>query len=231
MRTLVIGIALPHVTFDNYSFISAPALSDYSRLIVEPESVSKSVEEVVSGEIEHRNFAGQPVHNAPSTAGAFSLQDLLQMRRRESEWFFGGGGTLVCFAYPDVVHPGVEGHCDWRRYSWLPVPPGFRYEEHLLPGFGAPGADLSSEDHPFAPYIRELAPRLAYRATIDEHAPGFDDYGRVFARTRAGAAVAAELMLGKGRLILLPALADPAKERPAVAQTLLDCLNAASERR
>src|SRR5438552_1226358 len=85
MRTLVIGVPLPHVTFDNYSFVSAPAFSDYRRLIVETAAVSTSVEEVVSGAAEHRTFAGHPVTNGPSSAQAFGLQQLLVMRRRETE--------------------------------------------------------------------------------------------------------------------------------------------------
>ena len=226
MRTLVIGIPLPHVSFDNYSFLSAPAFSEYERLIVEPASVSNTVEEVISAEGEHRDFAGHIVHNAPSSSTAFSLQDLLEMRRRESEWFFRRGGVLVCFSHPDVAHSGVAGSCGWRRYSWLPAPPGFRFEEHLLPGFGTPGAQLVEEDHPFASYITDLAQRVAYRATIDDDAPGFGDYGRIFARSLGGAPIAAELKLDAGRIILLPPLVDPAKDRTTVAQTLSTCLNA-----
>jgi len=225
MRALVVGIPLPHVSFDNYSFVSAPAFSDYQRLIVESSSVSAVVEEVVGGGGEHRDFAGHLVHNGSSTAFAFSLQQLLQMRRRESDWFFARGGVAVCFAHPDVVHPGVEGLCGWRRYSWLPAPPGFHYEEHLLPGFGTPGAEVSDADHPFAPCIAELAPRVAYRATIDETAPNFSDYARVFARrSSGGAAIAAELVLGSGRLVLLPPLLKPEADRASVAQALFTCL-------
>src|SRR3990172_4909330 len=40
MRTLVLGIPLPHVTFDNYSFLSAPSLFDYGRAIVETSALS-----------------------------------------------------------------------------------------------------------------------------------------------------------------------------------------------
>jgi hypothetical protein len=225
VRTLVIGIPLPHVSFDNYSFISAPAFSDYQRLIVDMSSASTMIEEVVAGAQEHRDFAGHAVRNAPSTAAAFSLQQLLEMRRRESDWFFAHGGILVCFAHPDVAHPGVEGLCGWRRYSWLPAPQDFRYEQHLLPGFGTPGAEVTDADHPFAPVVAELAPRLAYRVTIDETAPNFSDYGRVFARrTSGGAAIAAELALGNGRLILLPPLLKLEPDRASVAQALFTSL-------
>jgi len=223
-RTLVVGIPLPHVSFDNYSFISAPALSEYKHLIVEPASASQVIEEVVSGRAEHRNFAGHPVHNGPSTAAAFSLRDLLRMRRRECEWFFAQGGILVSFAHPDVLHPAVGDICGWRRYSWLPAPAGFDYEEHLLPGFGTPGANLADENHPFAPFIAELGPRLAYRATIAEGAPNFSDYAHVFGRSLGGAAIAADLALDNGRLLFLPPLVKPDQDRGSVAQALFDCL-------
>jgi hypothetical protein len=52
MRTLVIGIPLPHPSFDNFSFVSAPSLADYPRAIVEMSAVSRVVEEVVgSGDV------------------------------------------------------------------------------------------------------------------------------------------------------------------------------------
>jgi hypothetical protein len=225
MRTLVIGIPLPHVSFDNYTFVSAPAFSEYQRLVVEMSSVSTVVEEVVAGEGEHRNFAGHTVHNAPSTAAAFSLRQLLEMRRRETDWFFARGGVLVCFAHPDVAHPGIAGLCGWRRYSWLPAPAGFRYEDHLLPGFGTPGAEVTDAEHPFADFIAGLAARLAYRTTIDETAPNFSDYGRILARRiSGGAAIAAELALGSGRLLLLPPLLKPEADRASVAAALFTSL-------
>lgn len=228
-RTLVVGIPLPHVSFDNYSAISAPAFSEYQRLIVETAVFSNVVEEVVAGGGEHRNFGGQIVHNGPSTADAFSLSDLLEMRRRETEWFLSRGGTAVCFAHPDIAHPGVAD-CVWRRYSWLPAPPDFRYEAHLLPGFGTPGAEVSDADHPFAPFISEFASHLAYRTTMDESVPNSSDYANVFARSRGGAAIAAELSVDHGRIILLPPLVDPQSNRGQVAHTLFECLERSAER-
>lgn len=223
MRTLVIGVPLPHVTFDNYSFVSAPAFSDYGRLVVETAAVSTSVEEVVSGAAEHRTFAGQPVTNGPSTAQAFSLQQLLEMRRRETEWFLARGGVVACFAHPDIAHPGAAQRCGWRRYTWLPAPPRFRYEEQLFPGFGIPGAELIEPDHPFAPYITELSNRFAYRVTVDETAPNFRDYGRVFARSHGGAAIAVQLTIDGGRVILLPPLLETESDRTSTAQILHAC--------
>jgi hypothetical protein len=224
-RTLVIGIALPHVTFDNYTFASAPALSDYTRLIVEMAGVSTVVEEIAASTGSHRNYAGQPVQPGASTPDTFSLKDLVEMRRREASWFFSRGGVAVCFTHPDVSHRGAVESCDWRRYAWLPAPPGFDYAQHLLPGFGTPGAEVSDESHPFAPFITEFASRLGYRATIDEGAPDFSDYGSIFARGPAGNAIAAELAIGSGRIVLIPPMVEPNKNRGDVALLLATCFD------
>jgi hypothetical protein len=223
MRTLVVGLPLPHVSFDNYSFVSAPAFSEYARLIVQTDAVSKTVENIVASEGEHRTFAGQPITNGPSTAEAFSLLELLEMRRRETEWFLARGGVIALFAHPDVAHPSIAPTCGWRRYAWLPAPQGFRYDEHLLPGFGTPGADLIDPDHPFAPYITGLSNRIAYRATVDEQAPNFNEYARVFARSHGGAAIGVELTIAAGKVVLLPPLIDAGSDRSLIAQTLHAC--------
>src|SRR3989304_402791 len=49
MRTLVLGIPLPHVTFDNYSFLSAPSFFDYGRVIVETSALSEAIEQRKDG--------------------------------------------------------------------------------------------------------------------------------------------------------------------------------------
>lgn len=224
MRTLVLGIPLPHVSFDNYSFISAPSLAEYRRIIVQPEAASRVVDEVVSGTAEHCDFSGQPVVNAAASTSASALPDILAMRTRETEWALAHGAVLVCFAYPSVVSVGVTGIADWGRYSWLPAPDAFRYEDHLLPGFGQSGTELVLEQHPFDPYGAEFGARLAYRAVIDETAPNFSDYARVFMRSPGGLAIAAELQVSEGAVVLLPPLARLDVDRSALAETLFQCL-------
>jgi hypothetical protein len=81
----------------------------------------------------------------------------------------------------------------------------------------------------FRAYITDFAQRIAYRATIDEDAPGFGDYGRILAHSLGGAPIAAELKLDTGRIILLPPLVDPAKDRATLAETLSTCLNASEK--
>ena len=220
LRTLVIGIPLPHVTFDNYSFASAPSISEFTRLIVEMAGVSRVVEEIARGSIEHSTFAGQRVGNGPTTAGAFGLADLLAMRRREAAQFFSRGGTAACIAYPDVVHEGIAGLANWRSYDWLPDPEHFAYETCLLPGFGKTPVEVADPTHPFAPYVAMYGIRMAYRVhAVEEPAnPAL----RVFGKSSGGLPVAFDVRVGNGRTVFVPPLRNPQEDRIAVAGTLFE---------
>jgi hypothetical protein len=225
MRTLIVGIPLPHFSYDNYSFVSAPSFTDYRRMVVDVEGISRTIREVVTGTREHRTFAGHPVVNGPTSPDAFGLAEILAMRRREAEWLLKQPESLiVCFAHPDVPHPGIHGAEDWRRYSWLPAPEGFAYQSDLLPSFGKPGVEIAKSDHPFARFAEVFGARLAYRVHINEENAAFGRHGVVLLRSEGGAAVAAELRVGQGHVILLPPLIKAESERQAVALILYDCL-------
>jgi hypothetical protein len=45
MRTLIMGIPLSHVTFDNYPVLSAPCPFDHGRVVMEMSALSDAVEE------------------------------------------------------------------------------------------------------------------------------------------------------------------------------------------
>ncbi len=226
MRALVLGIPLPHITFDNYSFLSAPSLFDYDRIIVDMSALSEAVEQARDGSPEHRTHSGQTVVNGPSSTRTFSLTELLRLRRLEAERALARGGIVVCLAYPDVAHEGIAGLPGWRRYDWLPAPEGFSYTEHLLAGFGKPGVEITDAAHPFAPYVTEFGVRLAFRAYASEQDESFSQYGRVFARSLGGTAVGVELEVGTGRVVLLPPLdsLDYSNDRVPLANILCDCL-------
>src|SRR3972149_3849284 len=114
MRTLVLGIPLPHVTFDNYSFLSAPSLFDYARVIVETSALSEAIEQVTAGSTDPRRYGGRAVVNGPAGPAAFSLAELLRLRRLEAERLLARGGVIACFAYPDVSHEGIRELPGWR---------------------------------------------------------------------------------------------------------------------
>lgn len=230
MRTLVIGIPLPHVTYDNYSFVAAPSFADYRRLIVQPEAAAITVHEVLTGQKEHATFAGQPIVNGPPSLTAFALADLLRMRQREARRLLASGGTIICFAFPDATVGDVAGLGEWRLYDWLPAPTGFQYRTHLLPAFGRPGALPAQEEHPFSAYIQTFGPRTAYRAVVDEDAPQFAQYGAVFMRSHGGEAIGATIRVGTGRIVLLPALARFDADRSLLADILFECLQRLDQR-
>ena len=221
-RTLVLGIPLPHASFDNYSFISAPSFSEYSRLIVDMESISRVVLEVIDGQVSHSTFAVQPVVNAPTTARAFSLADVIPMREREAGQFFADGGLAVCFACPDAPVEGIEGLGAWRIYGWLPQSEHFRYAEHLLPGFGRAPVHPSG-GYTFSPYVEKFGAALAYRCHADEAALARAG-GQVFGRSTGGAAVAFELPLAPSRIVFLPPFTGPDADRMEIARTLFQGL-------
>ena len=226
MRTLVLGLPLPHLTFDNYSFLSAPCLFDYDRIVVEMSAVSDAVQQVIDGSAEQKAHGGLPLVNAAGGPNTFSLAELLRLRRLEAERFLARGGIIICFAYPDVAHEGVAGLPTWRRYDWLPAPAGFAYAEQLLAGYGKLGLELADERHAFAPYLDAFAVRLAFRVYASEEGETFSQYGHVFARSPGGAAVGIELEVGPGRVVLLPPLGslDYSKDRIPLANVLNDCL-------
>ncbi len=226
MHTIVLGTPLPHLTFDNYSFLSAPSLFDYERMIVEMSAISDVVEQVVSGSTEHKTHGGQTVVNGPAEPATFSLAQLLRLRRLEAERFLDRGGVVVCLAYPDAAHAGIEGLPAWHRYDWLPAPEGLTYGEHLLAGYGKFGVEIADAGHAFAPYAEEFGVRLAFRAYLSEHAERFVEYAHVFARSPGGAAVGVELEVGPGRVVLLPPLdsMDYSRDRAPMANVLHACL-------
>ncbi len=225
MRTLVLGIPLPHVSFDNHSLLSAPSLFDYERIIVEMSAVSDAVQQAVDGSPEQKTYAGQTIVNGPTSAHTFSLAELLRLRRQEATRFLARAGIIACLAYPDVPHSGIEGLSGWRRWDWIPAPEGFTFARQLLPGYGKLGVEVTDAEHAFAPYAAQFGVRLAFRAYVSEDSDGFSAYSRVFARSPGGAAIGVELTVGPGRIVLLPPLGslDYDRDRVPLAGVLHEC--------
>ncbi|RLC59254.1 MAG: hypothetical protein DRI30_00980 [Chloroflexi bacterium] len=222
VRTLVTGVPLPNLAFDNASFLSAPSFSEYGRLFIDPAAASRVIDEVAQGTAVHQTYGGQAIVNGEGSSFAFGLAELLEMRRRETARLLERGGLIVCLGYPDAVHTDIT----WNRYSWLPEDEGFAPAKHLLPGFGTTGAVLTVEDHPFAAFLRTLDKKIAYRVHVDEEAPAFRQGGRVFARSAGGSGVGFDLPLAGGHLVFLPAIVKPEAIRTQVAEVVAECLEA-----
>jgi hypothetical protein len=230
VRTLVIGLPLPNAQLDNYSFVSAPSFGEYSQIIVDMASVSRTVDDIVHGTAVQSTYGGQAVVNGGPSAHAFPLRELLQMRRRETEWLLAHGGLVVLLGYPDVPHTGVAGGI-WHSYDWLPEPEGFSFERDLLAGFGRPGAVLVDAQHPFAPYVQALASRLAYRVYVNEEAPALAEGGSVFARSEGGVPIAFEIRDWDGYLVVLPPILRPESDRAVITDAFLQSFERWAARR
>jgi len=225
MRTLVIGIPLPNASFDNYSFASAPSLSEYRRLVVEMSSVTRVVDEIAKASSEHRTFSGQLLVNSPAADNRFALADLLAMRGREAGQFFARGGVMVCYAYPDATILGIDGLPEWHSYDWFPPSERFDYRSGLLPGFGKDAAEPIDINHPFAPYFQEFAADSRYRAHVEDSAVTAAG-GVVLARSAGGFPVAFNLPVAGGTIVFVPPLLDPAKDRQQIADAFLSAFEA-----
>jgi hypothetical protein len=224
LRTLVIGIPLPDVSFDNASFLSAPTLSEYTRVVVDTSAAATSVQDIVNGQSAATTFGGQAVVNGPGSAYSFPLSELLEMRRREAARLLDGGGLIVILGHPLSRIYGIVGADVWHNYRWLPEPDGFTWESDLAPGFGREGAVLTDSEHPFAPYVSQLSPRIGYRLYANEEAVGLRENGRVFARSGGGVAIGFELPVGNGTIVVLPAVNKPDSDRKQISSAILECL-------
>ena len=213
MRILSLGYPLPNPQIDNYTFASAPSFFDYDAMVVDPESLSRLIEEVVDQTADHATAERQPVVNGATGPLATGLADLLRRRQSETARLLANGGSVVCLIRPDVLHHRVAGFTGCDRYFWLPAPAGLQYREsHLMPGYGQ-SVLVTDYDHPFATYVESFRERLAYSAYFVEGIPGFAGFARVFARSAGGAAIGVELRVDAGRVVFIPYVARPGARR------------------
>ena len=205
MRIVTIGCPVPDRDVDNHSIANAPSLFDYDACVIDMQAFSDQVESIAAGAGEFKSSDGRQLHNAASTSAAYGLAELLEQRRYELRRLAERGGVIVAFAYPNLPHPAVLGIPGFERYAVLPAPAGaapFRWPL-LRPAEGREIAAVGDR-HPVAGYIDALASRLRYRALWDTAAPGFPQDAAVLAKSGGGAAVAIEMPVGAGRLVLLP---------------------------
>jgi hypothetical protein len=206
MRILAIGQGMPDPAMDNYNWASALSFFDFDALLIDPMlGVSKFVEDVARGEGDYKTYDDIPVAEGFTNADAVGVVDILRRRRDETEKFLARGGLIVCFAYPDVAHTRVLGFTGFHRFDWLPAPEGKDFgPDYLKPASGRSVKVLDWE-HPFANFLDSTTAFL-YRASIAEGAAGFPG-AKIIARSPGGAAVAADVPIGGGRVIFIPALA------------------------
>lgn len=224
MRILSLGFPLPGPAIDNFTFLDAPSFFDYDALVVDPRALSQVIEEVVSDSAAHTHYSGERILNAQSGANCVSLAELLRNRANETARILARGGLVVCLAVPNAAHEGVQDVASVDRYYWLPAPSGLAYDAPFMRRGGGTEFAPLDVDHPFGAMLSQVKAKLAYQVHFEEQTPGFD--GLVIARSRGGAAIAVELSVARGRIVLLPPPVRPldSQGRYAVSEALQEAL-------
>ena len=220
-RILSLGFPLPGTHVDNYTFLSAPAFFDYDAIVVDPLALSQLVAGVIDGTAEATTFADAPVRLAPAAAGDVALADVLLRRRDETQALLERGGGVVCFAYPPEALAAIAIGTASRPpaasvatreqpqspsinpYFWLPTPEGVEYAPPFLITGDGTQAQVVDFQHPLAAFLHQQLASVSYRSHFDATRLAG---GRVFARSRGGAAIAIEVAMPAGRVIFLPAM-------------------------
>jgi hypothetical protein len=217
-RILSLGFPLPGTHVDNYNVLNAPALFDYDALIVEPYALTALVERIVASTEDAATFSGAPVRNHPTTPGDAALGELLLQRREEARLLLENGGLIVAFLQP-AVRLEVTRAGDLDSYFWLPDPIAMTCRPPSLVAAAGTQAQIVDFRHPLAPFVQSQLAHVEYHAYF---AAGSVPPGRVFVRSKGGAAIGAELAAASGRVIMLPALkALPAGEARYAASDAL----------
>lgn len=204
-RILSLGFPLPGVRVDNYNFLSAPSFFDYDALVVDPAALGQLIEAAVAGSDEARTFNGDLVRNEPAAPGHASLGELLGRRRDEVELLLARGGAVICFAWPASTHEGIRGATPLDDYFWLPDAASSSCRAPALRPADGTEVYVIDYQHPLASFVAGQAANIAYRARFDA---ALVAGAHVFASSRGGAAVAVELPIEAGSVIMLPALAS-----------------------
>ena len=222
MRIVTIGCPVPHRDVDNHGIANAPSLFDYDACVIDLQALSDQIEAIAAGSGGYKASDGRPVRNAGTTPSAYGLAELLEQRRFELRALVERGGAILAFAHQNLPHPSVAGLPGFERYALLPAPEGaehpFRWPK-LRPADGM-HVQPADERHPAAGFLDALAGRIRYRAVLDPDAPGAPPM-TILARSAGGAAVAAELRVAAGRLLLLPTVDGLT---PATRQTFTNAI-------
>ncbi len=208
MRVLAIGYALPDPSIDNYNVMTAPSYFDYDAVVVDPASITRTAQQIVDGGVTLEAFDGRPVINGPTSPAAVGAADQVRRRADETRRLLEGGGTVIVFAHPNAVQPGLLGFEGCDRYSWLPAPGGLLWGPPYLRAAEGKTVRIVAEDHPLAKVLRTFRNEVGYRAVFDDRLPELKAHGRVLAAGGSGVPIATEFVVAGGRVVFVPAFGD-----------------------
>ncbi len=225
MRILTIGYALPNPLVDNHTVLNAPSITDYDAAFIDPDSITRSVLDLLEGKREFTANDGRPVINGATTAAAVSAADQLHRRAEEAERFLDQGGVLFVVGRPNATVAGVVGFEGCDRYSWLPAPAGAAWRAPHIRGAEGKTIRIGDDQHPLSAVIREYRRHLSYRAVLHPELVSAQQHARVIALGGANLPIAAELPVLAGRVVMTPVFANvTGPTRARLAQAMVEAI-------
>ncbi len=223
MRILSIGFPLPNVAIDNYSALTAASYNDYDALVIDPASITRDVNDLLTGVKTFDAQDERPVLNAPTTATTMGATDQLRRRADETSRLLEAGGLVVVLGRPDATIGGLLGFEGCDRYHWLPAPAGLAWGPPFLKAAEGKTVRIAAEQHPFSEVLREHRKDVAYRAMFDDRQAEVRRHGRVIAKGGAGIPIGVEFSVLGGLVTFIPAFTETAgSNRTALAQAIVD---------
>jgi hypothetical protein len=223
MRILSIGFPLPNVAIDNYSALTAASYNDYDALVIDPASITRDVNDLLTGVKSFDAQDERPVLNAPTTATSVSATDQLRRRTDETARLLEAGGLVVVLARPDATIGGLLGFEGCDRYHWLPAPAGIAWGPPFLKAAEGKTVRIAAEQHPFAEVLREHRKEVTYRAMFDDRQAEVRRHGRVVAKGGAGIPIGVEFSVLGGLVTFIPVVSESTgANRSGLAQAIVD---------
>ena len=225
MRIMTIGYSLPNPIVDNHTVLNAPSITDYDAALIDPESFTTSVQQLLEGERPFIAQDGRPVVNGATTATQVSAADQLLRRGEEAERLLDQGGTIFVIGRPNAALPGVVGFEGFDRYSWLPAPTGGGWNPPHLRAAEGKTVRIADDRHPLSAALREYRRHITYRAVLHPNVATADRKGHVIAMGGSNLPIAAEFPVLAGRVVVTPVFANvTGQTRVKMTQAIVDAM-------
>lgn len=223
-RTLAVDWLLDHPNIDREGFFDRSSFSSFDAVFVDPLALPRHwADGTAPGADGARRTDPERDRGFGRTLSAW-----MSKRREEAgDLLRRRGGVLVVRMHPrgDALEVGAPGTPAERidRYTWLPhVTLVDRQHQLVFPSNGrfvarrGQDAIVEPSGSPFEEYLRAFEERISYTAVYqDLLSTPLDRFATVLARSRVGDAIALEIPVDEGRLVLLPPIEGVSPTREA----------------